>query len=362
MRANELVPAWIRVLNGNPLSWLLDDEVPAVKHLALLRLFDLAPDDAEVRLALAAAMGMDPIASILAAQEPAGYWVKPGPGYSPKYRATVWQVIFLDQLGADANDLRVRAACEYVLHHAQAESGGFATSGSKSVNSPPPSAVIHCLNGNLLRALIGLGFLDDERVQRAIDWQAHAITGVGMDRYYASGTSGPGFACAANEKLPCAWGAIKALLGLARIPPERRTTAVERALAQGVEFLLSHDPAVADYPMGWSNTRPSASWFKLGFPSGYVADVLQNLEVLCELGSAGDPRLQHAVRWLAGKQDGQGRWRNQYAYNGKTWVDFEKQGQPSRWVTLRACHVLKSVYEAHGDAALAGWTGGPGPL
>jgi hypothetical protein len=41
-----------------------------------------------------------------------------------------------------------------------------------------------------------------------------------------------------------------------------------------------------------------------------------------------------------------GRWRNEYAYNGKTWIDFEKQGQPSRWVTLRACRVFKAMHEA----------------
>ena len=59
--------------------------------------------------------------------------------------------------------------------------------------------------------------------------------------------------------------------------------------------------------MGYGNTRPSSSWFKLGFPSGYVADVLQNVETLCELGVAGDPRLQPAIRWLLSKQDASGR-------------------------------------------------------
>ena len=95
--------------------------------------------------------------------------------------------------------------------------------------------------------------------------------------------------------------------------------------------------------MGWGNTRPSGSWFRLGFPSGYVADVLQNVEVLCELGHGTDPRLRNAIDWLLTKQDALGRWRNEYAYNGKTWVDIEPQGQPSKWVTLRACRVLKAT-------------------
>jgi hypothetical protein len=95
--------------------------------------------------------------------------------------------------------------------------------------------------------------------------------------------------------------------------------------------------------MGWGNTRPSGSWFKFGFPSGYVADVLQNLEVLCELGHGRDPRLANAVELVLAGQDGSGRWRNRYAYNGKTWIDFEEQGAPSTWVTLRACTVLKAA-------------------
>ena len=282
----------------------------------------------------------DPIASILAAQHPDGFWDKPGPGYATKYRGTVWQVIFLDQLGADPTDPRVRRACEYVLSHSVASTGGFGASGVAEEKPPPPSAVIHCLNGNLLRALIGLGWIDDERVRGAIAWEAQAITGEGDVRYFASGTSGPRFRCAANEKLSCAWGAVKALLGLARVPPWRQSRLVRSAIAEGAEFLLSRDPVVADYPMGWGNTRPGGSWFKLGFPSGYVADVLQNLEVLTELGYGDDPRLGGAIDWLLSKRLPDGRWKNEYAYNGKTWVDFERQGSSSKWVTLRACRLL----------------------
>ena len=152
-----------------------------------------------------------------------------------------------------------------------------------------------------MRALIGFGWLDDPRVVRAVEWQARAITGEGVAKWYRSGTSGPGFACGANEDLPCAWGAVKALGGLARVPVERRSPEVSRAIEAGADFLLSRDPAVADYPAGWGNTRPSGSWFKLGFPSGYVADVLQNLEVLAELGHARDPRLANAIDWLLGQ-------------------------------------------------------------
>lgn len=335
--------AWQAALRADPLDWLLEPDEPAVRHLALRQLLDREADDPVVTTSRRLAMAADPIAAIMAAQEPGGYWEKPGPGYATKYRGTVWQVIFLDQLGADPEDLRVGRACEYVLSHSQAENGGFGASGVAGAGPPPPSYVIHCLTGNLLRALIGFGWLDDPRVRRAVEWQARAITGEGVTRWYASGTCGPGFACAANERLPCAWGAIKALAGLARVPVQRRSPEVSQAIEAGVGFLLSRDPAVADYPAGWGNTRPSGSWFKLGFPSGYVADVLQNLEVLAELGRARDPRLANAIEWLLAKQDAHGRWKNEYAYNRKTWVDIERQGQPSKWVTLRACRFLRAA-------------------
>lgn len=337
---------WRDKLNGDPLPWLLEADTPAVRHLALRHLLDLPGDAPEVQQAWDAAMQSAPIAAILDAQQPEGYWVKLGPGYTPKYRGTVWQLSFLDQLGADGRDTRVQAACDYVLTHSQAKSGGFATweGGNRPDAPPPPSLAIHCLNGNLLRALIDFGRLDDARVQRAIDWQARAITGDGFDQYYRSGTSGPGFRCGSNDQLPCAWGAIKGLLALTRIPAERHSPLVQRAIQQGVDFLFSRDPVAAAYPAGWGDMAPSPLWFKLGFPIGYTADLLQNITALCELGFADDPRLAGATAWLLSKQTPSGRWLNEATLNGKMWCDIDKQGHESKWVTLRACVVLKAVY------------------
>jgi hypothetical protein len=59
-------------LKTDPLPWLLDRGTPAVRH----RLLDRAPDA----------------------------WVKPGNGYGPRYSGTTWQLIFLDQFGADGSD------------------------------------------------------------------------------------------------------------------------------------------------------------------------------------------------------------------------------------------------------------------
>jgi hypothetical protein len=133
------------------------------------------------------------------------------------------------------------------------------------------------------------------------------------------------------------------MLALSKVPPAHRTRNMQAAIKQGVDFLLSRDPAVADYPFGMGN-RPSSSWFKFGYPIGYITDVLENLEVLAALGQAENPKLANALDLVISKQNQQGRWLLEHTYNGKMWVDIEKKGQPSKWVTLRALRVLKAAY------------------
>jgi hypothetical protein len=345
---------WRQRLKGDPLPWLLEPDPanPGVRYFALRELLDRPADDQEVVEARQAVLTSGPVPAILDAQYPDGYWVKPGSGYSPKYRGTMWSVIFLAQLGADGHEPRVRAGGQYVLDKARSSYGGF------SVNATL-SGMVHCLQGNLCAALLDLGWLGDARLAAALDWLARSITGEGIApaqagaerkrsepnapvRYYRSGNSGPGFLCSANNQLPCAWGAVKAMLALSKVPVAARTPAMRAAIAAGTDFLLSHDPAVADYPMGYT-TKPSGSWFQFGYPLGYVADVLQNLEVLTALGHGGDPRLQKALDLVLSKQDTQGRWKMEYTHNGKMWADVEEKGRPSKWVTLRALRVLKRL-------------------
>jgi hypothetical protein len=342
---------WMGQLRADPLPWLLNENgstersAAAVRHLALRRLLDRPAGDPEVVAARADAMRADPIAAILAAQDAEGWWGKPGSGYNPKYSSTVWSLIFLDQMGADGADERVRRGCEYLLAHTQTGSGGFGAMARKDM-VPPPSAVAHCVNGNLLRALLGFGLAGDPRIGRAVAFTAASVTGQGDIHFYKSSIPGPGFPCGSNDGLPCAWGAVKVLLALVRVPVAERSPEVQRAADAGVEFLLGRDPAAADYPMGYGNTKPNGSWFRLGFPNGYICDVLQVLEALCEAGAAGDPRLANAVEWLLAQQDADGRWSNRYAYEGKLAAPIDEPNRPSRWVTLRACTVLKAVAEA----------------
>jgi hypothetical protein len=275
--------------------------------------------------------------------EPEGYWPNPGPGYLPKYRSSVWSITLLAQLGARVEeDERIRHASEYMLDH------GLAAGGQFSINDAP-SGTIDCLQGNLCWSLLEIG-CDDPRLEKAFEWMARTVTGEGMApktdkkavrRYYAY-KCGPTFACGGNYNQPCAWGAAKVMLAFAKFPEERRTTLINNAIQQGVDFLFSTDPVKADWPSGGAD-KPSTNWWKFGFPVFYVTDILQVVEALANLDHAKDPRLANAINLIREKQDEQGRWKLEYDYSGKTWVEFGEKKQANKWVTLRALRVLKKV-------------------
>lgn len=336
--------SWRDELKDDPLPWLLEPATPGVRYLTLRDLLDRPPDDPELAAAREAAHTRGPIASILREMDEEGFWVKPGLGYGPKYRSTVWSIILLAQLGGSAaHDERIRRACAYLLDHTLTTAGRFTVTGS-------PSGNVDCLQGNLCASLVDMG-CDDPRLEAAFEWMARSITGEGVApaedqraevRFYKSGKSGPGFACAANNGLACAWGGVKVMLALSKWPDERRMPLMGQAIEQGVDFLFSTDPADAGYPTGYSE-RPSRNWWKFGFPVFYITDLLQNLEALVSLGYGGDPRLARALAIVREKQDDQGRWPLEYHYTGKTWLDFGEPKQPNKWVTLRALRVLKGI-------------------
>jgi len=313
--------------------WLLDPENPSARYLTLTNLLDRKPGDPDVVAARAAVPGVDPARAILDAQfagsdrssVPTGYWVKPGVGYSPKYRATIWQVIFLAQLGAPPIE-PICQACDYVLDHSRRSSDRRGEPDGRFAAGQEARTAVNCLNGNLLWALRYLGYGDDARAVEAREATARAI----LKR---------GFACHYNGDLPCAWGGVKILRAFLEVPVEERSTPVAAAVERGVELLLSARPLDATYPTA---SRVSDRWFKLGFPLGYRADVLEAMLALAQAGYADHPFVQAGAKWLLAKRDIQGRWTLEQV-PGKMWASFGQVGQPNKWVTLRAAQLLKAA-------------------
>jgi hypothetical protein len=355
-------PIWKDRLKGDPVPWLLEDDrtQPAIRYYALRDILGRDSRNNEVKAAKAAVMASGPVPVILAAQHPKGYWGAPG----PRFTGTMPALVFLAQFGADGVNQRIRAGCGILL--------------SRYIDSDgSPYDGTYCTAASMVAALIDFGWLGDHRLQTALEWLAQSITGERVadasnrdaDKGdHGSRNSTSSFACShRNANLPCAWGAIKAMIALDKVPPAQRTRKVQEAIKRGVDFLLSRDPAVADYPFGRGN-KPSSTWFKFYYPLLSEADVLQNLEVLVALGQAQNPRLANALDLVIGKQDAQGRWRLDRTYREladtqeervyywyhnslrlhvtyRELADIqEKKGQPSKWVTLRALRVLKATY------------------
>lgn len=337
--------SWQTQLRGDPLSWLLHSDSANVRYLAMRDLLDLPPDDKKLRAARKLAHKEGAIPHVLSKMNEEGYWQRAGTGYGPKYKSTVWALMLLAQLGASVkDDKRIRLACTYYLDHALNPGGQIS-----AMTNNAPSGTIDCLQGNMLWSLMELGY-EDKRMDNAYEWMARTVTGEGMapmkDKHaevrYFAGKYGPTFACGANNKLPCAWGGVKVLLALGRLPVEKRSELIQRAIRHGVDFFFEVDPSTAEYPNGYAE-KPSGNWWKFGFPVFYVTDILQIAEALAGLGYADDPRLANTLELIRSKQDGQGRWLLEYNYDGKTWMRFGKMKEPNEWVTLRALRVLKAA-------------------
>ena len=336
---------WQDQLKGDSLAWLLEAETPAVRYLALRDLLDFPSADPELRAARRIAHQEGPIAAILAAMDPEGYWAKPGAGYNPKYRSTVWSIILLAQLGASvAEDPRIARACAYLLDHALAEGGQFSTSG-------PPSGTARLLAGQPLLVPAGAGLrrsppgecvrVDGPHRHRRRESRLRT-TGRRRSRYYA-GKCGPTFACGANNKLPCAWGAVKVMLALGRLP-ERASHARSSSAPSSRASISSSASIPPRRPIPPDGApSPAATGGSSVSRSFYVTDLLQLAEALVAVGYGQDPRLARTLALIRDKQDAQGRWPLEYDYAGKTWVDFGAKKQPNKWVTLRALRVLKAA-------------------
>ena len=263
------------------------------------------------------------------------------------YTGTIWAVILLAQLGATIDmDKRIATACAYILDHSLTKYGHFSANGL-------PSGNLDCLQGGLCGALLEMG-CTDPRLEKAYELMARLVTGEGIapatDRKaplrFNAVKAGPVFACNGTAQKPCAWGAVKVMLAFGKLPVQKRTPLMNDAIKIGVDFLFSKDPAVADYPLGHSpkpTGKPSANWWKFGFPNFMVSDILQNAEALARLGYGKDRRLVNAVQIIRDKQDDHGRWLMERNYAGKTWGDFGPKKQPNKWVTLRARRVLNMV-------------------
>lgn len=325
-------------LKAQTLDWLLEEANPSVRYFTLKDILEKPEDDADVQAAKQAIMQSGAVAKILQKQCEPEYRESFKKFYRDKYKGIVWQAIVLAELGATPNEL-IKEQCEYLFSCSQEkESGGFSYDHSVKEGCGLKSGVVPCLTGNLVFALIRLGYLGDPRLQKAIDW-------ITTYQRFDDGDGNPPKEWP-YERYEMCWGshtchmgAVKALKGLCAIPEGLRTAEVKKKTGQGIEYILKHHIHKKSHNLS-EVSRPG--WLRSGFPLMYQTDALEILDILAALGVK-DSRMDEAVDIVLSRQDGNGRWKLENTFNDRLLVPIEKKGALSKWVTLRALRVLKRI-------------------
>ena len=341
-------------LHRDVIQWLLEPHNPSVRYFALRDLLGLPEDDPKLLAAQAAIPQSRVAARIFARQAADGHWGDPATPYLPKYKASYWTLMILAHLGLSRDDHPVQRAVKY-LSRFQQPIGGFAmfgpegaereyelilrrrlAKGRKPLDKPESIAdllhqwTLSCLTGNVVAALLQLGYVDDPRVWRAVDWLTSIQNADG-------GWLCPYWKSHIRDTHSCFIGTICPLEALSEIPEDKRPPEVQAAITRAAEFLLMHHLYRADHH-DFEVINPA--WQRLAFPWFWGYSVLRALWVLTQLG-IDDPRMDDARSVLRDKQTPDGTWILESTPYGRMQANLEKKGQPSKWITLKALQVLR---------------------
>ena len=353
-----MVRDWKSVLNADPVDWLLEHENPSVRYFTLKDIVGLSDQDLEVREAKNAIRCYGKVTKIFSKQKSGGYWESAEQPYLPKYKSTYWQIMILSQLGLGNSDERVRKACEYIFQF-QLEEGGFSAFREEGARmeylrmkkrklkhrrEPPPfeswaeekirENEMSCLTGNVAASLIRMGYVGDGRVKKALKWLIEIQNGDG-------GWLCPYWRAHIKDIHSCFMGTITPLDAFSELPPEHKTSEIRAAIDRGVEFLLMHRLFKADHHQFRIIKK---TWLTFGFP-WFFYDILRGLSVVTNLGYSHDERIKDALDILLKKQRQDGKWILENTPSGRMQTSLEPKGKPSKWITLHALKVIKTVYQ-----------------
>lgn len=278
-----------------------------------------------------------------------------------KYQGGYWNLIFLGDLCADGRDPVIRGGIEYVLADERWH---------RAIDDRTTQWI--CLSANITRAMAALGYGDDTRVKVHIENIGEAIV------------KNDGIVCSVMDYslLPQCYMALpKVLMALGsyegnkpivakaiRIASERlldryiyryvpesqeKWAANYEKLSAKIKGKKSKSKTEATLKQELAAIRPEmlkrnksykakAGWLKFGYPLHYNSDILEAMRSMVEAGVKFDRRMDDALDVIEKSRLPDGRWKMGFSLNGKMWVDIEKRGQPSKWITYHALRVLKS--------------------
>ncbi|MGI8823804.1 MAG: hypothetical protein ACR2JP_10975 [Acidimicrobiia bacterium] len=295
----------------NVIDWLLNSD-PSIRWQVLRDLTDASPDEVAAERARVAGDGWG--AQLLAAQGADGNWH--GGAYFPEWTSVTPTLQLMRQFGIDPTDDEVRRAIALVRENSRWEH-----------ESEPyfQGEVEPCINGQAVA--IGAYFGED-------------VGGI-VDRLLTEQMDDGGWNCEQENgsrrgSFETTINVLEGLLEYERAVGGNADVAAARE--RGEEYLL------ARRLLRRLSTGEMASprWLYLAFPNGWHYDLLRVLDYLRDAGVAPDDRTAEALEILASKRDADGRWPLEHAHHDELLVDLgEREGEPSRWITLRALRVLR---------------------
>jgi hypothetical protein len=186
-------------------------------------------------------------------------------------------------------------------------------------------------------ALIRIGYANDSRVRKALEWLVKIQNKDG-------GWLCPYWKAHIKDKHGCFYGTICPLEAFSEVKKENLTQEMKETIENGAEFLLMHRLFKADHH-GYKVINQS--WLKLSFPWFYGYSILRGLDVLTKLGYVKDKRLEDAVEILLQKRKSDGSWIMEGAPIGRMQTNIEAKDKPSKWITLIALRVLRRLSSTH---------------
>jgi hypothetical protein len=310
------------------LDWLLEEDQPSVRYLALRQLLGKPESDSEVRDARRRIPSEGWVADILARRDSGGWWVHSQRVYQPKYLSTNWMLLVLSDLGVARENTAIAESCEYWISRSASQDGGFSIDGA---------AMSHlCYVGNMARALIRFGYADHSRVRDALGWLVRHASHLG------------GWSCWGSGRNLDSWEGLSAF---AAYPRAKWTPGMRDVVEKAAEFYLEREL----FRQG-DRYEP---WYRFHHPVHYYYDLLVGLDLLTSLGYQDDRRLQVALEVLRKKRRKDGRWNldalhpdaegavaawwDKHPKRRPTPFGLETPGRPSKMITLIAARVLARV-------------------
>ncbi len=345
---------WKKILGESPIDWLLEKSNPSVRYFTLRDIVGKPDDDFETMNSKMAIQESAVVQKILQKQNPQGFWEKADSPYLPKYKASYWTLMVLGIMGMDKANPKVAKACQFIFQF-QNEEGGFQSeylpsslreyqyrsarnkklpSKSEFVSSLMFESQLSCLTGNMVAALVRMGYGGDSRVKKAVDWLVQIQNGDG-------GWLCPYWKAHVKDKHGCFMGTICSLEAFSEIPSDHMTERARATVSRGAEFLLMHCLFKADHH---DFRTIKQVWLELSFPWFFSYNILRSLDVLTKLGYGGDPRIGDAVEIILKKRQKNGTWILENSPMGRMHANLEQKGESSKWITLIAMRTLKRLY------------------